>query len=113
MALNTYLKLEGESGKEYGFIVYSLEQEYKEGVIAIYAFIKENIAGIIEVIYIGQTTDLSQRFINHHKEEKIEEYQATHIAIRIEQEDQLDKVEKDLIKKHNPPCNDHYTKKPL
>lgn len=59
-----------------------------------------------QVLYVGQTGDLSERFDSHHKVESFRRYGATSLCVfglGCEQ-DRL-AAERDLIAAYNPPCN--------
>jgi hypothetical protein len=100
----------GQSGTKYDFNVYPLDQAFKAvgGVYAITRRYKNSNGGYShEIIYVGETGDLSTRFDNHHKTDCFEQHEANCICtLRDDDEDSRLSKEADLIKKHNPPCND-------
>jgi hypothetical protein len=72
-----------------------------------YVFAKEIRPKEWTPIYIGQTSDLSTRFEDHHKKECIKRNGATHIHAHLnaKESDRLAE-EADLLKKWGPACND-------
>ena len=61
-----------------------------------------------QVIYVGETSDLSTRFDSHHAMLCIDRHGATHLWIHpegMEDEDDRKAVEEDLKQGWNPPCN--------
>lgn len=101
--------LKGESGKEYSFEIYSLDNDFKE-VGGIYMFTKRTKSGDNYSHYnkyIGKTNDLSTRFDNHHKEECIENNKANCICIMlVDSEDDRTEIETDLLLGNNTTCNE-------
>ena len=97
----------GKSGKEYKYWIYEIGTTFDE-VPANYIFAKETTQGNFSPIYIGQTSDLSERFDNHHKMPCIRREGATHIcAHKSSANETTRKVEEaDLIQRWNPDCND-------
>jgi hypothetical protein len=98
---------DGKSGKEYKYWVYEIGHKLaaKPGN---YIFTKETDPGYHLPIYIGETSDLSTRFLNHHQEDCITENGATHIhahpndgGARVRQDE-----ETDLRRRWNTPCNE-------
>ena len=60
-----------------------------------------------DVVYIGQTEDLSTRFEDHHKADCFKEHKANCICTHGDSdEDSRLAKEDDLIKQYNPDCND-------
>ena len=58
------------------------------------------------VLYIGQTSDLSERFDNHHKKTCFDRNRKTHIAAMLESsEAKRLRIEGDLISNYSPTCN--------
>lgn len=59
-----------------------------------------------DVLYVGQSGDLSERFDNHHKQYAFDAHRRTHIAaMGLSAESRRLAIEKDLIGAYNPPCN--------
>lgn len=103
------LTLTGKSGTKYTFEVHSLDTSFRP-VAAVYAITKRTPkpdgSGTHDVIYIGQTGELSDRFDSHHKASCFKSHQATSACIHQDtnEKSRLDK-ESDLIGAYNPPCN--------
>lgn len=100
----------GQSGTKYSFNVYPMDQAFKAvgGVYAVTRRYKNSNGGYShEIIYVGETGDLSTRFNDHHKADCFTRHKANAICThRDDDEDSRLSKEGDLIKKHNPPCND-------
>lgn len=95
----------GLSGKQYTYYVYKIGTPLKEAP-GNYIFAKV-VNGRWSSIYIGETSDLSERFDNHHKMPCIKRNGATHIHAHVNNSGVSARraEESDLIKQHNPPCN--------
>jgi hypothetical protein len=103
--------LTGVSGQQYTFDMYTLETQFN-AVGAVYAIERRgtnNVGGIIyTTVYIGQTSDLSERFDNHHKAACFRRERAGHIGIwRADDEKTKTRLaaEADLIAQIHPVCN--------
>jgi len=100
----------GKSGTKYSFQAFPMDQAFKAvgGVYAVTRRYKNSNGGYShEIIYVGQTGDLSTRFDDHHKADCFTKHKATCICVHVDDdEDSRLSKEDDLIKKHNPPCND-------
>jgi len=58
-------------------------------------------------IYFGQTESLKDRFSEHNKQDCFDEHGYTRIGIYEENDEEKRlELEKNFIKKHNPPCNE-------
>ncbi|MBI3931331.1 MAG: GIY-YIG nuclease family protein [Chloroflexi bacterium] len=97
----------GKSGKKYHYWIYDLGTKH-DPVPANYVFTKETEQGTFRPIYIGQTSDISERFDNHHKWLCIVKNGATHVCTHKSSVDEKARLaeEGDLIKNYNPVCND-------
>lgn len=106
MTTTQYSNWQGMSGKHYKYKVYEILPEFKP-VPANYIFAKV-VNGQWRPVYIGQTSDLAERFDQHHKAQCIDRQGATHIHVRANRDGELARLaeEKDLIDKHRPACND-------
>ena len=95
----------GFAGREYSYFVYPLGSSFKKAP-GNYIFAKQTAAGWV-AIYIGETSDLSQRFDNHHAMPCIRSNGATHIHVHESSADAFVRrlEESDLIRRWNPPCN--------
>ena len=104
------IKLTGWSGMEYNFEVYSLDTSF-ESVGAVYAITKRTAridgSGTHDIVYIGQTGDLSERFDDHHQADCFKRHMANCVSIHLDDNEtsRLAK-EADLIGKFSPDCND-------
>lgn len=97
----------GKSGRTYDFTLYPIGTTFK-AVAAVYIFTKETSNRRWAPIYIGETSDLSQRFDNHHAMPCIKRNGATHICVYTEGMSDLRRrkaVEADLLANYDPPCN--------
>jgi predicted GIY-YIG superfamily endonuclease len=62
--------------------------------------------GTYNLLYVGQTGDLSERFEDHHKAACFDRNGKTHIATRGEGSEQKRlAIEADLIRNYQPTCN--------
>lgn len=101
------LTLVGVSGTEYEFNIYHVGAVFKD-IGGVYCFTEVDEDNRHTPIYIGITDNLSTRFNNHHKEECIEDEDATCICVYAEEdEDSRVAMEDDLIPAYDPPCNEH------
>lgn len=96
----------GVSGIQYEFELYDFPPHFKKHIGAVYIISKDTNDGNHKPIYIGITEDISERFDNHHKMDRILKYDPTHIGIYFESNEQKRlEIETDLIKGLKPPCN--------
>ncbi len=97
----------GKSGTKYRYWIYPMGQSFtaKPGN---YIFAKETTPNKWRPIYIGQTSDLSARFDNHHKLPCIRKNEATHIHAHTNDAGEKARLaeEADLIANYDPICND-------
>lgn len=101
----TNLVFTGRDGKRYTFDVYPHNIRVNDGP-ALYAFLKK-LENRYFVLYIGQTTDLSERLKNHHKWDEAERLGFKYLAIcRDVQARNLEADEANLIQKYLPRCNE-------
>ena len=105
MAERTY-NWAGQSGKEYAYQVYKVGQRLGR-TPGNYMFAREADSGFLP-IYVGQTSDLSERFDGHHKIDCIRANGATHLHAHASSrdEDVRRKEEADIKIAQEPPCND-------
>lgn len=102
------IKVQGESGKLYDYWIYPINTTFKdEPGNYIYAK-KRKFPGRWDLVYIGQTSSLSQRLATHEKEQSvIRRGGATHILAHLSVNPLARRAEEtDLIRKHNPPFNE-------
>ena len=102
--------LTGKTRQKYKFTVHSKNVNFN-AVGAVYAitrsYLKANgITTTHNIIYIGQTSDLSYRFDNHHQIDCFNLHNWNRICVHPDgnEASRLEK-EHDLIDKYNPPCN--------
>ena len=100
---------EGASGQKYGYWIRSFYTNWKAAP-GNYIYAKETNPGSRKwvALYVGQTTNLSQRLANHEKEAEAVSRGATHIHAHTSSADDDVRLaeERDLIAKLSPPCND-------
>lgn len=95
----------GASGTVYEFEVHSWGTQLR-AIGGVYLVLKKPPAGSYNVLYVGQTGNLSERFDNHHKESSFSRNGRTHIGARVENSEQRRlAIEADLIQSYSPPCN--------
>lgn len=95
----------GKSGQKYEFGVYPWGTTFRS-LGAVYLVLKQAPNGNYDVLYVGQTGDLSERFDDHHKEHCFDRNGKTHIAVHLEGTEQRRLLkESDLISNYNPSCN--------
>ena len=106
--------LKGKSGKAYEFEVYGLDSNLN-AVAGVYAVTGRRVM-ITETaqdsyshtaIYFGQTSDLDDRFSDHHKADCFKDHGANSLCFHADGDDQSRLAkESDLIEAaYNPPCN--------
>lgn len=108
--LNQILILNGISGTNYEFQLYSFNtftllgfcKLFKENDCGVYIFTKEHYAYKEEeyqhdLIYCGESIDLSTRFYDHHREKDILEVKATHFGVLFCYKNQTKSFEKDIL----------------
>ena len=95
----------GRSGQKYTYYVYEIGTNLKAAG-GNYIFAKV-VGGVWVPVYIGQTSDLSTRFDNHHKMPCIRRNGATHIHAHLNalERDRLAE-EADLLAGRTTSCND-------
>ena len=103
------IQFTGQSGAVFKFEIYPSSVDFNE-VGGVYFVTKrtENSEGGFSHsrIYVGQTSDLSTRFDDHHRKHCFEKHQANCICVYVEEDERTRlSIEKDLRRKHNPPCN--------
>ncbi len=96
----------GRSGQQYRYWIYPMSTTFKP-TAGNYIFAKEASHGRWAPIYIGETSDLSERFDDHHKIGCIRRHGATHIHVHQNGDGQVARrrEEADLIARWSPPCN--------
>ncbi|MGO8789323.1 MAG: hypothetical protein ACLQVL_18320 [Terriglobia bacterium] len=101
------IKVQGESGKQYDYWVYPINTTFKDEP-GNYIYAKRNFPTKWRVVYVGQTSSLSQRLASHEKEKSIiSRGGATHILAHLSANALARRDEEiDLIRKYNPPFNE-------
>ncbi len=105
------LELTGLSGNKYIFDVYSYESEFTQ-LGCVYVISKRSYTSSSnnfshDIIYIGQTDNISNRLSNHHKKDCFDSNSPNCISIYIYESDaKRTNIENDLIKYYKPRCND-------
>lgn len=97
----------GASGKKYSFGYYDYPGSWNEvaGVYIIARFDRNQ--NKIYAIYVGETDNLKERLINHHKQSCFNSNNVNILCWLGENNQQTRlAIESDLIKGINPPCND-------
>ncbi|MCY4555137.1 MAG: GIY-YIG nuclease family protein [Chloroflexi bacterium] len=97
----------GKGSRKHKFTLYDIGTDFR-AIGACYIFTKESTSGKWTAIYVGQTSDLSERFDNHHAMPCIKKNGATHICVYTEgMRDAVErrKLERELIDRLDPPCN--------
>lgn len=99
---------QGASGTTYRYWIYPFWPSLKKGAAGNYIFAKETKPGYWLPIYVGETSDLSERFAGHHKFGAARRQGATHIHVHLNTDEPQARrnEESDLIQKWHPPCND-------
>jgi hypothetical protein len=98
--------LNGRVTGPYEFNIYHRETEFK-AIGAVYVQSKVGANDRYQIIYIGQTGDLSVRPLNHHKTNCFDKRGADKLLIHSESsEKERFRIEAELIRNYNPPCND-------
>ena len=100
------IEWKGKSGKVYTYRLYPRSVTHKS-IGGNYIFVKETSPKRWSPVYIGQTGDLSTRFLNHHQNECIDKNGATHLCTRVNGNEQsrLDE-ETDLRRLWPTSCNE-------
>ena len=96
----------GQSGVNYTYFIYPNNDKFQSKP-GNYIFAYQSSPGLWTAVYIGETSDMSERFNSHHKSGCIQLHGATHIHAHLS----ADNVnirrheENDLIANYFPPCN--------
>ena len=106
---NPTIVLTGASKTQRTFTIYPLNQAFS-AVGGVYVVTKAipNTDGSVthQILYVGQTGNLSERFDAHHKSEAWCARKANRICvIGVGDEATRLAIEADLVKAYNPPCN--------
>ncbi len=106
MAAIEEISVVGASGTPFKFGVYRWGTDFKD-VGAVYLILRNGNPGKYDLLYVGQTGDLSERFDNHHKSPCFDRNGKTHVGIKVvsAERQRLD-IESDLLRKNRTTCND-------
>lgn len=114
--LDTTITIQGMSGTNYIFNVYGFTKfsdllDAFKSISALYAFTKRFPKGVSfthDLIYVGETGDLSNRFNNHPKKNCIMRGNANCICIHSFYGSESERLaaEADLLNAYDLPCND-------
>lgn len=105
MAAEGKVTVTGASGTQYEFEVYPWGTSFKP-LGGVYLVLRKQLTGKYDLLYIGQTGDLSERFDNHHQAPCFNRNGKTHIAVRLESsEPRRLNIETDLIQGNRTNCN--------
>ena len=110
------LTLNGISRKEYIFDLYTFDDfsELRSAFLAragVYLFTRRratNEGFTHDLVYLGETGNLSRCFDNHHREEEIKAHFANCIGIHAApaNEEQRKQIETDILAAYDFPCNE-------
>jgi len=99
------ITLTGKSGDEYAFNIYARSTDFK-AIGAVYVMSRVNDNGRYAIIYIGQTGDLSDRPLNHHKSACFDKHKADKVLVHAESKESTRlNIETDLVRAYDPTCN--------
>jgi len=106
MSKNETVSVKGASGANYTFYVYPWGTDLKS-IGGVYMVLRNSTSnGNYDILYIGQTSDLSERFDNHHKKPCFDRNRKTHISAKVESSEQRRlTIESDLLGNYNTTCN--------
>ena len=105
MVMRTTASIRGASGTAYPFTVYPWGTPFQR-FGAVYSVLKHRPDGRYDILYIGQTADMSERLDNHHKDGCFCRHGRTHIGVHPEPvEARRLAIETDLIRGNRTPCN--------
>jgi GIY-YIG catalytic domain-containing protein len=106
MSQNKTVSAKGASGTNYTFYVYPWGTDLKP-IGGVYMVLrKPSSNGNYDILYVGQTSDLSERFDNHHKKPCFDRNRKTHISAMVESSEQRRlAIESDLLGNRNTTCN--------
>lgn len=116
--LNTTITIKGMSGTNYIFNVYGFTRfsdlsDAFNSIPALYAFTRRFPNSVMsfthDLVYVGETGNLSTRFNNHHKQECIVRSNANCICIHSFHGSQMERLaaEADILNALDLPCNEN------
>ncbi|RKT37855.1 GIY-YIG nuclease family protein [Thiocapsa rosea] len=99
------LTIPGASRTQYPFTLFPWGTAFRR-FGAVYVVLRRQHDGRYQLLYVGQTMDMSERFLAHHKLACFQRYGQTHIGVFAEPSEARQRaIERDLIAAHQPPCN--------
>ena len=99
------LPIHGASGTQYPFTLFPKGTSFQR-FGAVYVILRRLQDGRYQLLYVGQTSDMSERFTAHHKQTCFQGHGQTHIGVFAEPSEARQRViEHDLIAAHRPTCN--------
>jgi hypothetical protein len=103
--LNRTITHKGSSGNTYEFNVYTSDTEWRNGVACVYYVSKRDSAGNHTHLYVGETEDLKNRHLDHHKQKCFERggYNCISILMESNATKRL-QIERDLVRVLTLPC---------
>ena len=114
------LTLNGISGNQYIFDLYTFDSfsELNNAFLAraaVYLFTRRRVTNegfTHDLVYLGETGDLSTRFDSHHKEQCISSHFANCIGIHGVSSSDKDRksIEADILAAYDFPCNEQLNK---
>ena len=94
-----------KNGNKYTYTAYDIDTQFKDAK-ANYMFCYQK-DGKWNMAYVGQTTELGTRFADHHKMSCAKNKGATHVLVRVNNDEQARLAEEKLfIETYKPPCNE-------
>lgn len=105
--MEAQLTLTGRSRKKYHYEIFEWPADTLLAKAGNYAFLAQTTQNNFEVLYCGETEDLSERFGNHHKSHCALRNRVTHVCAKITTggKDVRLSEERDLIAAYDPICN--------
>jgi hypothetical protein len=104
------INLKGASGASWTFEVYRRDTAFRAlGAVYVQSVRRQKAdgGGSHQFIYVGQTGDLSNRPLNHHKKGCFDRAGANALLIYVEANERTRlAIERDLTASLDPPCND-------
>lgn len=95
----------GVSGTRYSFEVYPWGQAFRS-LGGVYVVLRRQQNNQYDVLYVGQTGDLNERFDQHHKQPCFDRNLRTHIGVMVEgSESRRLAIERDLLGNYSTVCN--------
>src|SRR6266446_3096410 len=99
----------GQSGQKYEFWIYKRGTTFTQPCPGIYIHAKETTPNKWTPVYIGQAENINVRLTNHEQESCVNRNGATHVHVRIVNDETVRlREEEDLIHCWKPACNTHH-----